>query len=228
MLAQVFGPHQLWPAQDLIGFTHEFNRALVLGAYHSGVFPMPLHEAPGFGDVMGWWSPMRRGVIDPTRLRISRSLRKSAAHYHTSVDVAFEAVLDACADPGRPGGWIDADIKAVFTQLYDDGLVHSVETWDGSGRLVGGLYGVSVGGLFAGESMFHDDQFGRDASKVALMRLAEELISLGVGLLDVQWATDHLRSLGAVEISRQEYLRRLAVVLDEPTPMWVSGLASRR
>jgi leucyl/phenylalanyl-tRNA--protein transferase len=136
------------------------------------------------------------------------------------VDAAFPRVLAACADPHRDGGWIDSRIRAAYTHLHEAGWVHSVEVWDEEGRLVGGLYGVHVGGLFAGESMFHDEDFGRDASKVALVRLMVELAALGVTLLDVQWLTEHLGTLGAYEVTRDEYLRRARAALALPTAPW--------
>ena len=221
MLAYIFGPEESWPDQDLIGFSEEFDAGLVMAAYSSGVFPMPLNDS-GFRGQMGWWSPVQRGVVELGRLRVSRSLRKTAKRYLTSIDLAFDQVIRRCADPGRPYGWIDEDIVSVYTQLHEAGQVHSVETWDAQGRLVGGLYGVSIGGLFAGESMFHDPQYGRDASKVALLRLVEELRARPdhTALLDVQWLTDHLASLGATRISRRGYLRRLAAALERPDTQW--------
>lgn len=218
---QVFGPPAQWPDQDLIAFSDEIDLDMVLAAYRSGAFPMPL-QAADFGAAMGWWSPVRRGVIELDDLRVSRSLVSSARRYTTTIDQAFDQVLAACADPRRPGGWIDDQIIRVFTRGHEAGLVHSVETWDDAGRLVGGLYGVSLWGLFAGESMFHDPEHGRDASKVALARLVNHLRSRpdGQALLDVQWLTDHLATLGASEISRQEYLERLSVALEAPQTVW--------
>ncbi|MCA0293939.1 MAG: leucyl/phenylalanyl-tRNA--protein transferase [Actinobacteria bacterium] len=216
----IFGPPQSWPAQDLIAFSAEFDEALVLAAYTEGVFPMPLHES-GFGQ-MGWWSPLHRGVLPLDALRVPRSLRKSAHHYTTTVDAAFTQVLERCGDPARPHGWIDADIRRVYGTLHEMGRVHSVETWDTHGRLVGGLYGVSLGGLFAGESMFHDPVLGRDASKVALLALVELLADEHAEdrIIDVQWQTDHLASLGAIEVERDEYLGLLGEALAVPEPAW--------
>lgn len=216
----VFGEPEQWPAQDLIGFSEEFDAALVSEAYRAGVFPMPLHDS-GFGQ-MGWWSPIRRGILTLDGLRVTRSLRQSVRRYTTSVDQAFEQVLAACADPARPYGWIDSEIARVYTELHAAGRVHSVETWDAEGRLVGGLYGVSQGGLFAGESMFHDPVHGRDASKVALVALAEVLADdYAEGrVIDVQWLTPHLAGLGAIEIDRDEYLALLEEALGLPEPRW--------
>jgi leucyl/phenylalanyl-tRNA--protein transferase len=216
----IFGPPTDWPTQDLIAFSAEFDEGLVLAAYTEGVFPMPLHSS-GFGQ-MGWWSPVHRGVLPLDALRVPRSLRKSARRYTTTVDSAFAEVLERCADPARPYGWIDEDIRAVYTTLHHAGRVHSVETWDADGRLVGGLYGVSLGGLFAGESMFHDPEHGRDASKVALMALVELLADEHAEerIVDVQWQTDHLAGLGAIEVEREEYLALLAEALAVPEPAW--------
>lgn len=216
----IFGPAKEWPAQDLIAFSSEFDEGLVLAAYSEGVFPMPLHDS-GFGQ-MGWWSPVQRGVLPLDALRVTRSLRKSARRYTTTVDTAFADVLSRCADPRRPYGWIDADIRRVYTALHERGRVHSVETWDADGRLVGGLYGVSLGGLFAGESMFHDPVHGRDASKVALLALVERLSDEHAEerIVDVQWQTEHLAGLGAIEVEREEYLALLAEALAVPEPAW--------
>lgn len=218
--SRVFGESEQWPAQDLIGFSDEFDAELVLEGYRAGVFPMPLHGS-GFGE-MGWWSPLRRGVLTLEGLRVTRSLRQSARRYTTTVDQAFERVLAGCGDPSRPNGWIDDQIVGVYTELHNAGHVHSVETWDADGRLVGGLYGVSVGGLFAGESMFHDPVHGRDASKVALLALARLLADdyAEARVIDVQWQTPHLATLGVIEIDREEYLALLEEALGLPEPAW--------
>ena len=212
-----FGSPAQWREDDLIGVSRDFDPSLALAAYASGVFPMP---APG--GRMGWYSPLRRGVLPLDGLRVSRSLRKMLGRYEIRVDTAFDAVLAGCADRRRPNGWIDDRIRRVYRQLHRRGVVHSVEAWTADGRLAGGLYGVGVGGLFAGESMFHRTDIGRDASKVTLVALVERLQAAGgTGrLLDVQWVTPHLASLGVVEISRAEYLQRLAVALPLPPPSW--------
>lgn len=228
MLLQIFGPEATWPDQDLVAFSTEFTADLAFAGYCAGVFPMPLHDG-GFDGQMGWWSPVRRGVLPLDELRVTRSLERSARRYETTVDAAFSEVLDRCSDPTRESGWIDDDVKRVYTELFELGCVHSVETWDATGRLVGGLYGVAIGGLFAGESMFHDRVHGRDASKVALVRLVDILRSSGPGrLLDVQWRTDHLASLGVREITRRAYLRTLERVLDAPPTHWPTVATSLR
>jgi leucyl/phenylalanyl-tRNA--protein transferase len=213
---QPFGSPALWRDHDLIGVSHDFDAQLVLAAYRSGVFPMPSRR------MMGWYSPLDRAVLPLAELRVTRSLRKMRRRYQIRVDTAFDAVLAGCANPRRPGGWIDDDIRRVYRQLHDQGVVHSVEAWTEDEELAGGLYGVGVGGLFAGESMFHRPDIGRDASKVALVSLVELLSRDGIPdrLLDVQWQTPHLASLGVVEIGRQEYLARLAKALELPDPDW--------
>lgn len=220
-LSGVFGPAEQWPEQDLIALSVEFDADLAAEAYRAGVFPMPLHEAGWPPDTMGWWSPVHRGILPLDDLRVTRSLRKSARRYRVTVDAAFDAVIARCADPTRPSGWIDQAVIGVYTELNRLGVAHSVEAWTPTGELAGGLYGVSLGGLFAGESMFHDPAIGRDASKVALLGLAA-LLDDGVEgrLLDVQWVTDHLATLGAVAVDRVDYLRLAEEALALQSPPW--------
>jgi leucyl/phenylalanyl-tRNA--protein transferase len=153
-------------------------------------------------------------VIPLDGLRVSRSLRRSLGRFRVTVDQDFPAVIAACADPARPHGWIDEDMQAAYLRLHELGWAHSLEAWAGD-ELAGGLYGVAIGGLFAGESMFHRRS---DASKVALVHLVEHLTAGGASLLDVQWTTPHLVSLGAVDIPRAEYQRRLHAALEHPLP----------
>ncbi|CAN5647977.1 leucyl/phenylalanyl-tRNA--protein transferase [soil metagenome] len=188
----------------------------MLAAYRSGLFPMPL-SAVG---PLAWWSPDPRGVIPLDGLRVARSLRRACRHFEIRVDTAFEEVLDACADPGRSDVWISTEMRRAYRRLHRLGWAHSVEAWTVDGELAGGLYGVAIGGLFAGESMFHRRT---DASKVALVGLAERLRAGGATLLDVQWTTPHLVSLGAVDLSRSEYLDRLANALERPHLDWATG-----
>jgi leucyl/phenylalanyl-tRNA---protein transferase len=187
----------------VVGVGADLEPGTLLSAYRAGLFPMPV----GGGPRLAWWSPDPRGVLPLDRLHVSRSLRQSQRRYAVTVDAAFGAVIEACADPSRDGGWISTGIEAAYRRLHDLGWAHSVETWDEEGRLVGGLYGVAIGGLFAGESMFHR---ARDASKVALVALVERLAAGGARLLDVQWTTPHLISLGAVDLARPVYLAQLA------------------
>jgi leucyl/phenylalanyl-tRNA---protein transferase len=178
---------------------------------------------------MGWYSPLERAIMPLDGLQVSRSLRQSIRRYEIRMDTAFDDVLEGCADRRRPSGWINRDIRRVYRRLFKRGVVHTVEAWTPSGQLAGGLYGVSIGGLFAGESMFYRPGIGRDASKVALVALVELLRRAGVEdrLLDVQWQTPHLASLGALELPRPEYLRMLALALQLPTPDWSISSAGR-
>ncbi|MCU1485400.1 MAG: leucyl-tRNA--protein transferase, partial [Actinomycetia bacterium] len=160
-----------------------------------------------------WWSPDPRAVLPLDGLQVSRSLRKATARFEVRVDTAFDEVVAACADPDRPGRWISPAIAEAYGRLHRLGWAHSVETWTPDGRLVGGLYGVAIGGLFAGESMFHHEA---DASKVALVALVERLRAGGATLLDVQWATPHLTSLGVVEVPRVNYLEQLVAAVHRP------------
>lgn len=203
---------------DLVAVGADLEPGTLLAAYRRGLFPMAVDDLPG---QMAWWSPVDRGVLPLDGLRVSRSLRQSAAHLEVRVDTSFTEVLAGCADPSRPGGWIDAEIAAAYTRLHELGWAHSVETWR-DGELVGGLYGVAVGGLFAGESMFSR---ARDASKVALVGLVD-LLRDGYAdrrLLDTQWQTDHLATLGVVEVDRRVYLKRLERALALPLPAAFAG-----
>jgi leucyl/phenylalanyl-tRNA--protein transferase len=191
----------------------------VLAAYRRGMFPMPL----GAHGPIGWWSPDPRAVIPVDGLRVTRSLRRNLRRYEVRVDTAFADVIDACADPVRPHGWISPEIRRAYRTLHDLGWAHSVEAWScDDGELVGGLYGLAVGGLFAGESMFHRRT---DASKAALVTLVGLLRDDGVAgrLLDVQWQTPHLASLGAVEVARADYVTRVAAVVELPLPAAFAG-----
>jgi leucyl/phenylalanyl-tRNA--protein transferase len=200
------------PGEDLIGVGADLEPGTLLAGYRSGVFPMGLGRH-GRGP-LGWWSPDPRGILPIDGLRVSRSLRRSCTRFQIRVDSAFDDVVTACADARRPGRWITPRIAEAYRRLYGLGWAHSGVCWS-DGELVGGLYGVAVGGLFAGESMFHRDT---DASKVALVALVRILAadSDRRRLLDVQWRTDHLASLGVIEVSRGEYRRRLAIALSAP------------
>jgi leucyl/phenylalanyl-tRNA--protein transferase len=171
-------------------------------------------------EVLAWWSPDPRGILPIDGLRLSRSLRRSCARFEVRTDTAFDDVVAACADPNRDGSWINAEIARAYGELHRLGHAHSLEAWTPEGELAGGLYGVHVGGLFAGESMFHRRT---DASKVALVALVGHLRRIGVTLLDVQWATPHLRSLGVTEVSRPAYLSMLAAVIDAPVDWHGAG-----
>lgn len=220
---ELFGDPDQWPDDDLIAISGVLSPHLVLAALEEGVFPMPVSGDDVPPDLVGavsWWSPVRRGILPVDRPRVTRSLRKTTKHHLTTVDRDFAGVITGCADPSRPMAWINDHVIDTYTHLHDNGWAHSVETWDEEGRLVGGLYGVSVGGLFSGESMFHDPDHGRDASKTALLRLVCELRTIPSPLLDVQWSTPHLASLGVVEVDRPDYLDLLTEALTHPQPAW--------
>lgn len=180
----------------------------LLAAYRRGIFPMPIDGTSH----MAWWSPDPRGVLELSELRVSRSLRRSCRRYRVSFNADFPQVMRRCADPGRDGGWITEDIITAYSTLHRLGWAHSVEVWE-EDELVGGLYGVGIGGLFCGESMFHT---ARDASKVALVALVEELTANGAGLVDVQWETEHLATLGVTAIDRDDYRRRVQDLVNQP------------
>ncbi len=197
----------------VVGIGGDLEPSTLLHAYRHGLFPMHVDR----GRTLAWWSPDPRGILPLDGLRVTRSLRRSCADYEIRVDTAFSEVVASCADPKRPHGWITADIRLAYCRLHELGWAHSVETWSlEDGTLAGGLYGVCIGGFFAGESMFHRR---RDASKVALVGLVDILSAAGLPrLLDVQWTTEHLCSLGAVDVPRNDYIGRLEVALSLPMP----------
>ncbi len=207
------GPARFDPDDDLVAAGADLAPGTLLEAYRRGLFPMPSGRR---GEPMLWFSPVRRGVLPLDGLRVSRSLRRSVRRFEIRVDTALPEVIDACADPRRPAGWIDPPIRAAYVELHRLGWVHSVEAWRDD-RLAGALYGVSIGGLFAGESMFHRET---DASKVALVALVDLLREDPdePRLLDVQWQTPHLASLGVVQVPRREYLGRLPDVVAAAVP----------
>ncbi|HMO19353.1 MAG TPA: leucyl/phenylalanyl-tRNA--protein transferase [Candidatus Melainabacteria bacterium] len=184
-----------------------FTKDLVLSAYSQGIFPMGHDDG-----TIRWYSPDPRCIFDFDKFHVPRRLMRTykSGKFEMKVNSAWNEVLKACAD--RESTWITDDIFRVYTQMHEAGFAHSVEAYY-EGRLAGGLYGVSIGGAFMGESMFHNVT---DASKISLIYLVERLQSRGFVLLDSQYMTDHLSTLGAVLISRQEYLRRLdrALYLD--------------
>jgi leucyl/phenylalanyl-tRNA---protein transferase len=197
---------------QVVGVGADLEPGTILAAYRRGIFPMPVRRSK-----LAWWSPDPRAIVPVDGLEVSRSLRKSRSRFVIRLDTSFAEVIDACADRRRPGAWIGRDIRDAYVRLHRLGWAHSVEAWR-DGRLAGGLYGLAIGGLFAGESMFHRET---DASKVALMALVDRLRSSparGDSLLDVQWLTPHLASLGAVEVTRARYLELLATALARPAP----------
>jgi leucyl/phenylalanyl-tRNA--protein transferase len=213
---------------EIAGVGADLAPGTLLAAYRQGLFPMRLQARGPFGQgPLGWWSPDPRGILPLDGVHVSRSLRRSRRRFEIRVDTAFVDVMRGCAGPRRPHGWIDKKFVAAYTELHHLGWAHSVETWQhdddrGSGdggdggreRLVGGLYGVAIGGLFAAESKFHRVT---DASKVAVVALVDLMREGGGTLLDVQWTTPHLASLGAIDVPRSRYLELVADAVARPT-----------
>jgi leucyl/phenylalanyl-tRNA---protein transferase len=211
-LQRVAPPHPVAPcrwdldplqadADGVVGVGADLDVATLVGAYHRGVFPWPHRGMP-----LLWFSPDPRAVLAPARFHVSRSLRRTlrTSGLETTVDEDVGAVVAACARR-EEGSWITAEMRDAYLELAALGWVHSVEVRDGA-ELVGGIYGVQVGGVFTGESMFHRRN---DASKIALLDLCARFAEAGGVLVDVQLPTDHLRSLGAVPIAREAFLRVL-------------------
>jgi len=186
----------------------------LLDAYRRGIFPWYSD-----GDPILWWSPDPRMVIFPSELRVTRSLDKVLRNrsYEVRFDTAFASVMIGCSAPrpGQSGTWITDEVLAAYTELHRLGYAHSIETWI-DGELAGGLYGVALGRMFYGESMYTRV---RDASKIAFVHLVEFLIRRDFALIDCQMHTDHLASLGAREIGRAEFLRRVKELVDYPSPV---------
>ncbi len=205
-------PDDLVPDEaGIVAIGADLEPGTLLAAYRAGLFPMKVQGH------LAWFSPDPRCIIPPTEMYVSRSLRKSARRYRVTIDRAFDAVIEACGDPDRPHGWIDREFRDAYGRLHRMGWAHSIECWDDRDRLVGGLYGVAIGRFFAGESMFHTE---RDASKVAMLHLTDRLAPLDAALFDVQWVTDHLASLGAVEIPAATYRALLVEACNRPGPDW--------
>lgn len=191
---------------DIVALGADLEPGTLLAAYRSGLFPMPFDRRR-----IAWFSPDPRGIIPVDGLHVSRSLRRSLRHFDVAMDTDFRSVMAGCADPARSGGWINAAFIDAYTTLHELGWAHSVEVLDpGSGELIGGLYGIRIGGFFAGESMFHR---ATDASKAAVVHLVDWFGRTGGRLFDVQWTTPHLVSLGAVDVPRDEYLELLAAAI---------------
>lgn len=198
-------PDPLTADGDVVAVGGDLSPGTILQAYRKGMFPMHLPDGH-----LGWWSPVQRAVIPLDGLRITRSLRHSSRRYIVTVDEDFAGVIAGCAYPERDDSWITSEFIEAYSELHQLGWAHSIEVWDSDRRLVGGLYGVAIGGLFAGESMFHRTT---DASKVALVHLVVVMNEGGGSLLDVQWQTPHLESLGAEIIGREVYLSELGKAL---------------
>ena len=201
-----FPPLEEATVDGLLAIGGDLSSERLLAAYRKGIFPWYNPGQP-----ILWWSPDPRTVLYPSRLRISRSLRKALrhSHFHITTDTAFDRVIIECAESKRDGTvagtWITTDMRSAYLNLYRLGYAHSVETWQHN-RLVGGLYGVAIGGIFFGESMF---SVTRDSSKVALAGLVSQLLQLEFRLIDCQLPSTHLFSLGAQSIPRMEFVEEL-------------------
>jgi leucyl/phenylalanyl-tRNA--protein transferase len=191
----------------LVAVGGDLGAPRLLLAYRSGIFPWT-------DDPVTWWSPEPRGIFELDRFHLSKSLARTIRRglFQVTIDRAFRRVMEGCAapGPGRESTWISPKFIEAYTRLHKLGHAHSVECWQGN-VLAGGIYGVAMGGFFAGESMFHRVS---DASKVALHHLHQHLRGRGFALFDIQTLTPTTQQLGAVAISREEYLRRLQVALE--------------
>lgn len=212
--------HALSEPNGLLAAGGDLSPQRLLAAYRKGIFPWFNKDDP-----ILWWSPDPRMVLFPEELKISRSLRKTLRkdNYHIYTDRSFQNVMNACAAPRKEqaGTWIHPEMIAAYTALHDMGLAHSIETWT-DGVLVGGLYGVSLGKVFFGESMF---SLVPDASKIAFVHLVQQLHAWDFGLIDCQVRTNHLASMGAREISRMEFSQHLGLLITttEPSSKWDFG-----
>ena len=220
----LFPPTEEAEDDGLLAVGGDLTKERLLAAYSKGIFPW--YEA---GQPILWWSPDPRLVLTPETLKISRSLRKilRKQQFEIRFDTAFEKVIKACADVRTEQGegtWIIPEMQQAYTELHQDGFAHSVESWL-DGELVGGLYGISLGQCFFGESMFSTRN---DSSKVALVALVEFSREVGIRMIDCQMTTPHLLSLGASEIQRKKFLTNLKILLEQPTlkGSWNRGSAT--
>lgn len=202
-------PTSMEPGNDVVAVGADLEPGTLLAAYRSGLFPMPVDPSRRRSDI-AWFSPDPRGIIPLDGLHVSRSLKRRLGRFTARRDTAFREVMERCGDERRDGRWITDRFVEAYTRLHELGWANSIEVFDLDGELVGGVYGVRIGGLFAGESMFHT---ATDASKVALVHLVDWLRATDARLFDVQWTTPHLESLGAIDVPRDTYLRRLAVAV---------------
>jgi leucyl/phenylalanyl-tRNA--protein transferase len=210
-----FPPPESAPAFGLVALGGDLSVERLLAAYHRGIFPWYEGDEP-----ILWWCPDPRLVLDPAQLKLSRSLRASIRKgvYTIRCDTAFSAVIHGCSISSRrseEGTWISPEIEAAYTRLHELGYAHSVESWRHD-VLAGGLYGVCLGRCFFGESMFSKQT---DASKVALAALCQLLLARGIHLIDCQVSSEHLMRLGAIEIPRADFLKRLKDALAFPTSL---------
>lgn len=201
-----FPDPRLADAKGLVAIGGDLSLERLLAAYREGIFPWTVNPVT-------WWSPDPRAIFELDQIHVPKSLEKIMRRevFEVTIDRAFRQVMEGCAAaaPGRRTTWITPEFIRAYTRLHEAGHAHSVECWL-DGRLAGGIYGVALGGLFAGESMFHRVS---NASKAALVHLANHLRQQGFGLFDIQMLTPVTRQLGALEISREDYLKRLAKAL---------------
>lgn len=201
-----FPSPELWPNDDdIVAAGADLETDTLLYAYAHGMFPMFVNKRN-----LAWWSPVDRGVIPLDGLRVTRSMQQSAKKFTCTVNQAFTEVMTLCGSMRTDGNWINQHFIDAYTELHEEGHAHSVEVWNEAGDLVGGLYGVRINKFFAGESMFHIET---DASKVALMHLVQLMTLDDMELLDTQWRTDHLESLGCIAVPREKYLQLLATAI---------------
>ncbi len=214
-------PDPLSVQSEIVALGGDLSPATLLEAYRNGIFPWYIDGQP-----ITWWSLFNRAVLIPSKIRISRRLERSIrkSTYGLTLDCDFEQVILSCREVYRPdqdGTWITNDMVDAYCELHELGYAHSVESWNDDGKLAGGLYGVSLGGCFSGESMFHRET---DASKIAFTALVGFLQDAGFGLIDCQQPTPHLASFGASIMSREDFLSVLQNELQERTVIgsWAS------
>jgi len=211
--SRFFPPAEEADPEGLIGFGGELSPEWLLDAYRQGIFPWPISQ---FDAPIPWWSPDPRAIIELDRFHVPRRLARTcrSGRFEVTRNRDFAGVILGCATGAdrRGGTWLTPEMIAAYTRFHELGHAHSVEVWH-RGQLAGGTYGVAIGGMFAAESKFYRV---RDASKVALVHLVEHLRRRGYGLLDVQQLTEHTAKFGAVEITRKDYLSRLAKMLQRP------------
>ncbi len=213
---------------DFVGVGGDLHPGTLLEAYRRGIFAMPVSLGKKAAEqppaktpspkshpqlTLGWWSPNPRGVLVPKDIHLSRSLKRSRRRFKVTVDLEFEAVVAGCRAAHSKGVWLTPEMQQAYKSLFDLGWAHSIEVWEPQGQLVGGLFGIAIGQLFTGESMF---SAATDASKTAMAALAESMSDQPGSLIDVQWQTRHLKSLGVTEISRADYEARIAELVKLP------------
>ncbi|MEZ6089115.1 MAG: leucyl/phenylalanyl-tRNA--protein transferase [Pirellulaceae bacterium] len=221
MVSRFFPPASSADRDGLVAIDPRFDSERMLDAYQHGIFPWPCRWGDRWVD--GWYSPDPRAILPFETFRISRRLRRKlrAGHFLFQWDSCFETVLKACAsvDNREAEAWLSPRLRGAIVELHRQGHAHSIEVFDASGELCGGLYGIAAGAAFAAESMFH---LKSDASKAAICALVKLLEKAGFQLLDVQQASSHLLTLGAVELPRSDYLKALTRAVEQ-RPMWPRG-----